>query len=229
VLFRSYADGADLEEMIELNKNPMISGFTSNPSLMRKAGIDDYETFAKEVLKYIAEKPISFEVFSDDLDEMYRQAKLISAWGKNVFVKIPITNTLGIKTNQLFRRLANEAVKVNVTAVFTTEQINDAIEFLENKNSIISIFAGRISDCGKDAEWFVEYAAYRKYFKQKILWASTRQVFNIVQAENCGADIITVPNDILKKMNLIGKDLKEMSLDTVKMFRQDAVQSGYKL
>jgi transaldolase len=222
-----FYDGATEEEMLELNKNELIHGYTTNPTLMRKSGIENYEDFCKNLLKKI-DKPISFEVFADDYDEMYRQAQIISSWAENVYVKIPITNTRGYKSNQLIRALANLGIKLNITAILTKEQIDDAIESLRNFG-IISIFAGRIADCGYDPREFIKYAVYRKKNGQQILWASTRESYNIVQAEQSGADIITVPIDILKKFKLIGKDLKKMSLETVQMFYNDAKQSGYTL
>jgi transaldolase len=224
-----FYDGATVEEILTLCNDPNISGFTTNPALIKKAGIKDYEKFCKDMLGYISEKPVSFEVISDDFDEMYRQAKIISSWGENVLVKIPIRNTIGIKSNQLIKQLATEHVKVNVTAILTTEEIDDAIDSLKNSYSIISIFAGRIADCGYDPTWYINYGVMRKKSKQQILWASCREVYNIVQAQKCGADIITVPNDILKKTSLIGRDLDQMSLDTIRMFYNDAVQSGYSL
>jgi len=224
-----FYDGATVEEILALCNDPNISGFTTNPALIKKAGIKDYEKFCKDMLGYISEKPVSFEVISDDFDEMYRQAKIISSWGENVLVKIPIRNTIGIKSNQLIKQLATEHVKVNVTAILTTEEIDDAIDSLKNSYSIISIFAGRIADCGYDPTWYINYGVMRKKSKQQILWASCREVYNIVQAQKCGADIITVPNDILKKTSLIGRDLDQMSLDTIRMFYNDAVQSGYSL
>jgi len=224
-----FYDGATVEEILTLCNDPNISGFTTNPALIKKAGIKDYEKFCKDMLGYISEKPVSFEVISDDFDEMYRQAKIISSWGENVLVKIPIRNTIGIKSNQLIKQLATEHVKVNVTAILTTEEIDDAIDSLKNSYSIISIFAGRIADCGYDPTWYINYGVMRKKSKQQILWASCREVYNIVQAQKCGADIITVPNDILKKTSLIGRDLDQMSLDTICMFYNDAVQSGYSL
>jgi len=224
-----FYDGATVEEILTLCNDPNISGFTTNPALIKKAGIKDYEKFCKDMLGYISEKPVSFEVISDDFDEMYRQAKIISSWGENVLVKIPIRNTIGIKSNQLIKQLATEHVKVNVTAILTTEEIDDAIDSLKNSYSIISIFAGRIADCGYDPTWYINYGVMRKKSKQQILWASCREVYNIVQAQKCGVDIITVPNDILKKTSLIGRDLDQMSLDTICMFYNDAVQSGYSL
>lgn len=215
-----YADGADLDAMIRLNDDPLISGLTTNPTLMRKAGITNYEAFAKEVLKHVTEKPISFEVFSDDFPEMERQARKISDWGGNVFVKIPITNSHGASCRPLIAQLAKAGIKVNVTAVMTSAQIADAIAA---KPAIISIFNGRIMDTGcrpislpwEDAD-------------AEFLWASTRESYNITQAEQMDYDIITVPDAILTKYRQMqNMDLGELSLETVRMFKRDA--EGYTL
>lgn len=224
-----YADGADLKTIIELNKNPKISGFTTNPSLLRKAGIADYAFFAKEALKEVKNKPFSFEVISDTWSEMEREARIISDWADNVYVKIPIMTTEKIKTQGLVKSLVKYGVKVNLTAVFSYSQINDAIEWLGDSKSIISIFAGRIMDAGLDASPFIHYAKYNKQSNQKVLWASVRELYNIKQAEQCGADIITVGHDILSKMSFIGKNLEEFSWETVCMFNRDATISGYTL
>lgn len=222
-----YADGADLAQMFEQAQDPGISGFTTNPSLMKKSGVTDYEGFAKEALSVIT-KPISFEVFADDFNEMERQARLISSWGENVYVKIPITNTRGESSIPLIERLSKDGVKVNVTAVFTVAQVIDVAKVLIGP-AILSIFCGRIADTGRNPSTFCHLAATFCGTNVEVLWASTRELLNIKQAEECGCDIITVPNDLLKKMNLIGKDLTEYSLETVKMFRDDAKASGFSL
>lgn len=215
-----YADGADLDAMIRLNNDSLIRGLTTNPTLCRKAGITNYEEFAKEVLKHVTEKPISFEVFSDDFPEMERQARKISDWGGNVFVKIPITNSQGDSCRPLIAQLAKAGIKVNVTAVMTSAQISDAIAA---KPAIISIFNGRIMDTGCrpiSLPWEDTDAEF--------LWASTREPYNIIQAEQMGYDIITVPDAILAKYRQMqNMDLGELSLETVRMFKRDA--EGYTL
>jgi len=225
-----YADGADLQSIIELNKNPLVTGLTTNPTLLKKAGVTNYKEFALEVLKNVTEKPISFEVVGDDWETMARQAREINSWASNVFVKIPFYNTEGIRMEGLVKELVAEKIKINLTAVFTYEQIRNSIRWLgNNTNSIISVFAGRISDAGYDPKSFIQYAKYNKMPNQEILWASTRERWNIQQAEECGADIITVGHDILKKVIDGKKDLEDFSLETVRMFYNDAVASGFTL
>lgn len=224
VKIKIYADGADLNEMIRLNADPMVDGLTTNPSLMRKAGITDYMAFAAEVLGHVTEKPISFEVLSDDLDEMERQAQKIAHWGKNVFVKIPITNAAGLTTIPMIERLSRDGVKVNVTAVLTHEQSYNAAHALDmNIDAIISIFNGRIMDTGRPP-----MSAFTTSRLHQTLWASTREPYNIWQAERMGYDIITVPPAILAKArDMAGKDLTQLSLETVQMFARDG--AGYSL
>lgn len=229
-----FADGADLKSIIELSKNPQIQGFTSNPTLMRKAGIQDYKLFAKEVLNHIKEKPMSFEVFADDFDEMYKQAKEISSWGDNVYVKIPVTNTKGESACGLVKTLTKENVKVNVTAVFTIKQCTDIAFALHSSEceAICSIFAGRIHDTGVNPTPIVKAALciFAEHSpKTEVLWASPRCIGNVMEAELSGCHIITATPDILSKLNLLGKDLTEYSLDTVKMFYNDAKSSAYTL
>jgi transaldolase len=228
-----FADGADLKSILELNKNPVISGFTTNPTLMRKAGIQNYTEFAKEVLSEIKDKPISFEVFSDNLDEMKMQAKKISTWANNVYVKIPITNTKGESTTEIVRELSHDGVKLNVTAIFSTEQvIKTAYALKGGAPSVVSIFAGRIADTGRDPKPFMTNAVMickGQDTNMEVLWASPRELFNIVEAEACNCDIITVAHDLLAKINLFDKDLEEFSLETVKMFYNDAQKAGYTL
>jgi len=230
-MIKIYADGADLKVISEMNKDSFIKGFTTNPSILKKFGVADYEGFAKEVLQEVTEKPVSFEVFADSYDEMKRQALKIAGWGKNVYVKIPVTNTLQIPNYRLMSELSEMGVKVNATAITTYEQIGACISSLNTDTpSIISIFAGRIADTGLDPKPFMSYALLKKHMRQEILWASCREVYNIAQASIIKADIITVPNDILKKMNdMANKDLKQLSLETVQMFFRDAESSGYTL
>ncbi len=227
-----FADGADLKSIEKLNLDPKISGFTTNPSLMRKAGITDYKKFAHDVLKIVTKKPVSFEVFSDEINEMEKQAKEINSWGENVYVKIPITNSKGEKTIKLINNLSNNKVKCNVTAVFTLNQVKEIYNSVNtNVDSIISIFAGRIADSGLDPLNTIREAIKicEKKKRVEILWASTRELFNIIQAENVNCHIITVPHSILPKLSGIGKDLESLSLDTVKSFLVDAENSGYKI
>ncbi len=227
-----FADGADLNSMKELDKDKNINGFTTNPSLMKKAGVTDYKKFAKEVLNNIKEKPVSFEIFSDELDEMYEQANEIASWGKNVFVKIPITNSKGIKTSQLIKKLTDKGVKCNVTAILTIQQVKEIYEISNSKTEIIiSIFAGRIADTGIDPMPIMKESVEMCKTKTniKILWASTRELINIFQANKLNCHIITVPNEILKKISSIGKDLNQLSLETVNMFLSDATKAGFKI
>ena len=232
LLIDIYADGADLDQFIKLNKNSIIKGFTTNPSLMKKSGVEDYKQFAINLLKEINEKPISFEVFADELDDMEKQALEIASWANNTFVKIPITNTKGEKTNRIIQSLSQNNVKCNVTAVFTIEQVKDVIDVLNSKTEIIiSIFAGRIADTGIDPINIMQNALEitKKMENIKILWASPRELLNIFQANKIGVDIITIGNDILKKFEHIGKNHNDFSLETVKMFYDDALKANYKL
>jgi len=228
-----FADGADKAGMLQLNANPLIKGMTTNPSLMRKAGVHDYEAFARNILKSITQKPISFEVFSDEFPEMKRQALKIKDWGKNVYVKIPITNTRGESSLPLVRELAQEGVKLNITAIFTEEQITGVAKALNPRvPSVVSVFAGRIADTGEDPILHMRNAAkiLAGLPQAELLWASVREVLNIFQAEECGCKIVTVPHDILNKaMKLVGIGLPEMSLDTVKTFAADAKAAGFSL
>lgn len=227
-----FADGADKGSILELYKKPFIKGFTTNPTLMRKAGVSDYQGFAKEILGIIHDRPISFEVFSDDFAEMERQAKLIASWGNNAYVKIPITNTKGQSSFELIKKLSTEGVKVNCTAILDLEQVKEiAPAFCKTTPGIISVFAGRVADTGRDPMPLMREAKeFLRDFKNiELLWASSRELLNIFQAEEVNCDIITVTPDILKKIEKIGKDLKEFSLETVKMFYNDAQEAGYKL
>jgi len=227
-----FADGADKADILRLYGNPAIKGFTTNPTLMRKAGISDYEAFAKDILGTIADRPISFEVFSDELAEMERQALKIAAWGDNVYVKIPVTNTLGEPTYDLLHRLARQGVRVNVTALMTLDQVRRSSDALEDHApSNISVFAGRIADTGVDPVPVMAEAVaiLGRFPKQELIWASPRELLNVFQADAIGCQIITVTADVLKKLALVGKDLAEYSLETVKMFRDDAVAAGFSL
>jgi transaldolase len=227
-----FADGAEKASMLELATKPYIKGFTTNPTLMNKAGITDYEAFAKDILSVIKDRPISFEVFSDDFSEMERQARLIASWGENVYVKIPITNTKREPSYELIKTLAAGGIKMNVTAVFTLEQVKGTIAALSPETpAVISVFAGRIADTGVDPiplmkEAKALLAAYSKF---ELLWASPRELLNIFHAEEAGSDIITVTPDLLKKAEKIGYSLDDFSADTVKMFYDDGQKAGYKL
>jgi transaldolase len=227
-----FADGADLAGMLEMYEKSYIKGLTTNPTLMRKAGITDYRKFAQEVLTHVTAKPISFEVFSDDLEEMERQALEISTWGTNVYVKIPITNTQGISTEKIVENLVREGVKVNVTALMTTEQVTRISDVLgASVPSYVSVFAGRIADTGREPLEIMSESLkiLTKNPATELIWASPRELLNVFQASQIGCHVITATNDILKKLDLIGYDLDAYSLDTVKMFRNDALAAGYSL
>ena len=227
-----FADGADIEEMKAAYKEGRVSGFTTNPTLMKKAGITDYEAFAKNALREIPDLPISFEVFSDDFESMEKEARVIKAWGENINVKIPITNTKGESSAPLIKKLSGEGISLNITAMMTLDQVREVSEALNPEiSSIVSVFAGRIADSGRDPVPIMKEAAdiLKPNPKAELLWASPREVLNVIQAEQTGCRIITMTNDILKKISLFGKDLDEYSLDTVKMFYNDAKASGFKL
>ena len=227
-----FSDGANFKEMMSANKNRYIKGLTTNPSLMRKSGISDYTAFAKLILKSIKKKPISFEVFSDDFKEMEKQAKIINGWGKNVYVKIPITNSKGRYSLELIKKLSDQNIKLNITAITTIEQVSKLKKYLNKKATcVISVFAGRIADTGRDPTNYIKQAIkkFKNFKKVEILWASTREVYNIIQANDLGCHIITVPPNLIKKLNLFGKDLKKYSLETVKDFYIDAKKSKFKI
>jgi transaldolase len=227
-----FADGADKAGMLEMNANPLIRGFTTNPTLMRKAGVTDYEAFARDMLKQIPDKPISFEVFSDEFGEMERQAKLIGSWGPNVYVKIPVTNSRGESSADLVGALAAAGVKQNVTAMMTLAQVRDISQKLAGgPPACVSVFAGRVADTGRDPSPLMAAAVEMLVPTPNIelIWASPRELLNVFQADDVGCHIITATNDILKKLGLVGKDLDEYSLDTVKMFKGDAESAGYRL
>jgi transaldolase len=225
-----FADGANRDGIAELCAVPWIQGFTTNPTLMRKAGVMDYEAFAHQILELVREHPISFEVFSDEPDEMMEQARTIASWGDNVFVKIPVTDTGGRPSAEVARRLAAEGVKLNVTALMTAEQVATVAEWLANgPPAFISVFAGRIADTGRDPLPIMSAAleALRPHPHLELIWASPREVLNIVQADAIGCHVITVTHDLLAKVSTLGKDLDEFSLDTVKMFYADGQAAGY--
>lgn len=227
-----FADGADKASMLALYGNPAITGFTTNPTLMRKAGIADYETFARDILSVIHDRPISFEVFSDEWDEMERQARRIAAWGTNVYVKIPVTNTRGESSARLVQRLTGEGVKVNVTALMTLTQVRTVCESLTpGPAACVSVFAGRIADTGIDPVPLMAAAVemINAYPNVELIWASPRELLNVVQADAVGCHIITATPDILAKLPTLGKDLTDFSLDTVKMFYDDGRKAGFTL
>jgi transaldolase len=228
-----FADGADREGIASLNAKPYIRGMTTNPTLMRKVGVTDYEKFAREVLEVVKEKPISFEVFSDEFPEMRRQALMIGKWQENVYVKIPITNTRGDSALPLITELSGEGVKLNITAILTREQVQGVAKAVKRDvPCVVSVFAGRVADTGVDPMPLMKESLQmlKDLPQAELLWASVREVLNIFQAAQCGCHIVTVPHDILDKVaKLGGMDLGELSLDTVKMFHKDAVAAGFKL
>lgn len=227
-----FADGADKAAMLDLYAKPWISGFTTNPTLMRKAGVHDYEAFARDILAAIPDRPISLEVFADEFPEMERQARLIASWADNVYVKIPVTNTRREPALDLICRLSHSGVKVNVTAILTLAQVRDVVQVLSGgAPSCVSVFAGRIADTGVDPVPMMTCAVemLRPHRDMELIWASPREVLNVIQADQIGCHIITVTGDILKKLELLGRDLGEYSLDTVKMFYDDAAASGFRL
>ena len=225
-----FADGADLPGITKLYANPVIKGFTTNPTLMRKAGVTDYAAFAREILKVVPDRPVSFEVFADDFPEIERQAHEIASWGANVNVKIPVTTTKGQFCGPVIQRLSAAGVVVNVTALMTLEQVKQVTECLSPKTvAIISVFAGRVADTGRDPVPMMAEAVKVMKAKPKaeLIWASPRELLNIFQADDVGCHIITVTHDVLAKLSLVGKDLDEYSLDTVKMFHGDATAAGF--
>lgn len=227
-----FADGADADDMKRIYAEGLVCGFTTNPSLMKKAGVTDYVPFAKSICKEIQDLPLSFEVFSDDLGRMEQEARAIASWGDNVYVKIPVTNTEGVYTVPLIKRLSADGIKVNVTAILTLPQVEQVVEALTpGVGAYVSIFAGRIADTGVDPTPVMRQAASICRSKPSVesLWASTREVLNIIQAQECKVDIITVTSDILKKISMIGKDNEQLSLETVQMFYRDAVSLGYRI
>lgn len=227
-----FADGAEKEGILEMYEKPFIKGFTTNPTLMKRSGITDYRAFALDILKSVPDRPISFEVFADDFDEMERQALEIASWGDNVYVKIPISNTQSQFSGPLIERLAKNGVQLNVTALMTLDQVKEICPCLsESPSSYVSVFAGRIADTGRDPVPVMKAAVafMRDYPQVELIWASPRELLNIFQADDVGCHVITVTNDVLKKLVLVGKDLNEYSLETVKMFYSDGQQAGYAL
>ena len=229
---RIFADGANKPDILDLYRHPKIRGFTTNPTLMRAAGVTDYETFARDLLAQIPDRPISFEVFADDPGEMRRQALLIASWAENVYVKIPITTTDGESVLDLVSDLSADGVKVNVTAMMTTEQVRQAASALNGgPPSFVSVFAGRIADTGRDPVPIMQACVeeLRPYPNVELIWASPRELLNLFQADEIGCHIITVTKELIKKLDLVGKDLLEYSLETVRMFHEDGVKAGYSL
>jgi transaldolase len=227
-----FADGANKAGMLEMYAKPFVKGFTTNPTLMHKAGIPEYEAFAREILAAIPDRPISFEVFADDFTEMERQARRITTWGKHVSVKIPITNTKRESSLPLVRKLSHEGIALNVTAMFTLEQVQGVVDAVRGEAPCyVSVFAGRIADTGADPVPMMAEAVKRLQSapNTELIWASPRELLNIMQADDIGCHVITVTNDILKKLSLVGKDLNQYSLETVKMFYEDGKAAGYKL
>ena len=225
-----FADGADKRGILDLYRNPLIQGFTTNPTLMRQAGISDYEAFARDILAEVPDRSFSLEVFSDDFEEMGRQARKLAALGPNVYVKIPITNTRGESAAPLVRQLTAENIKLNVTALLTLHQVCAMVDALEGSPSAyISVFAGRVADAGVDPVPLMTeaLALMRSQPRLELIWASPREIFNLVQADRIGCHIITITHDLLKKLPSLGKDLAEFSLDTVKMFHRDALAAGF--
>ncbi len=227
-----FADGADRHWIERMASDPAIAGFTTNPTLMRKAGVENYETFAREILEIVTDRPISFEVFSDDMVEMERQALQIASWAPNVNVKIPVTNTRGERTDVLLKRLVALGTQVNVTALFTVSQVEWVASCLaDGPPCFVSVFAGRIADAGVDPlpTMRASMDVLRDYDNQQLIWASPREVLNIVQADSVGCDVITVTCDLLQKLPTLGKDLEQFSLETVQMFHSDARTAGYSI
>jgi transaldolase len=227
-----FADGADYDGIVKMSRNPLIKGFTTNPTLMRKAGVSDYEAFARKVLGTITDRPVSFEVFADDFPSMAEQARTIAAWGSNVNVKIPVTNTKGQSSGELIRALSADGVVLNITAIFTLDQVRAVADALDPKTpAIVSVFAGRIADTGIDP---IPHMLAAKQIlgsrpKAQLLWASTRELLNIFHAEEASCDIVTVPNEFLAKLDLVDKDLAEYSRETVQLFYRDATAAAYQI
>jgi transaldolase len=227
-----FADGADFDGIVKMARNPLIKGFTTNPTLMRKAGVGDYEAFARKVLGAITDRPVSFEVFADDFASMAEQARTIASWGPNVNVKIPVTNTKGQPSTELIRALSSEGITLNITAIFTLDQVRAVADALDAATpAIVSVFAGRIADTGVDP--IPHMLACKQILgarpRAQLLWASTRELLNIFHAEESGCDIVTVPNEFLSKLDLVGKDLAEYSRETVQLFYRDATAAAYQI
>jgi transaldolase len=227
-----FQDGAELASMIAAKKGGLVSGFTTNPTLMRKAGVTDYKAFAAQAIAAIPDLPISFEVFSDDFDTMEREAREIASWGGNTYVKIPVSDTKGESSGRLINKLSKEKFSLNITAILTLDQVREVATAVDpSARTIVSVFAGRVADTGVDPVKMMTLAAQilRPLPKAELLWASPREVLNVIQAQDCGCHIITATPDIIAKVPLLGKDLKQYSLETVKMFHEDACAAGFKL
>jgi transaldolase len=227
-----YADGANKEDILEQYKNPIVKGFTTNPSLMKKAGITDYVAFAKDLLQSVPDRDISFEVFADDLDEMERQALEIGSWGKNVFVKIPVINTAGVFTGPILSRLSERGIQLNITALYTATQIRDVVLALKKDTpAVLSVFAGRMADAGTDPLPCVSAGVPLCNLRPNtgLLWASTREVWNVFQANDLGCEIITAPKDVIQKLGKLGQTPEEQTLETVKTFYEDASKAGFQI
>ena len=227
-----FCDSADLKTIKEFNNNPLVSGFTTNPSLMKKAGAKDYKNYSLKLLKVCKKKPISLEVFGDTFDQMLRQAMIINSWGKNVYVKIPVVNSKGLYSGKVISVLSKKGIKLNITAVYTVEQVKKILKSVNKKSkTIISIFSGRMSDVGKDPIPIIKKSVYlaNKMKKVEILWASTREAYNYLQAKDCGCSIITMPSAIIEKISKFGKTYQDLTLDTVKKFLKDSKSSNFKI
>ena len=227
-----FCDSADFKTIKKLNNNPLVAGFTTNPSLMRLAGAKNYKNYSLKILSVCKKKPISFEVFGDTHDQMLKQAKIINSWGKNVYVKIPVVNSKGFFSGRVIKVLSKEGIKLNITAVYTTNQVKKILKSINKESkTIISIFSGRMSDVGKDPIPIVkESVRLAKRFRNvKILWASTREAYNYLQAKDCGCSIITMPSTIIEKISKFGKTYQELTLDTVKKFLKDSKNSDFKI
>ncbi len=225
-----YSDGADKNDILELNKNPLIKGFTTNPTLMSKAGVKDYKSFAKEVLAEIKDKDISFEVFADELVEMEKQALEIASWGKNVYVKIPVINTKGEFTGSLLSSLSDKGVKLNITAIYTQSQVRDVVLSLRKDTpAVISVFCGRMADSGINPVPVIQASKALCDMRPntELLWASTREVWNVFEADSLGCEIITAPRDVISKLAKVGKTAEELTLETVKTFLEDSTKAGF--
>ena len=230
MVIKVFSDGADIEEMHLIAKNPVVKGWTTNPTLMRKAGVKDFRAFAQRAITAFPNYPLSLEVFADDFGEMESQAREIASWGDNVLVKIPITNTKGISSREVIARLCRDGIKVNVTAILCYSQVDEVMEILDHTPAIVSIFAGRIADTGRNPAGIINHALKKKrYTFHEVLWASPRQVMDVYTADSLGCDIITCTPDLIKKLALEGKNLAEYSLETVRMFFDDAKAAGYRI
>ena len=227
-----FCDSADYATIKKLNNNSLVSGFTTNPSLMKQSGAKNYKNYSLKLLKVCKKKPISLEVFGDTFDQMLRQAMIINSWGKNVYIKIPVVNSKGLYSGKVISMLSKKGIKLNITAVYTVEQVKKILKSVNKKSkTIISIFSGRMSDAGKDPIPIIKKSVYlaKKMKKVEILWASTREAYNYLQAKDCGCSIITMPPAIIQKISKFGKTYQELTLDTVRKFLKDSVKSNFKI